>query len=49
MCHGDNKRMARIENMVTLAATVSLTLGLYALGAGGWSFVGLVCLLNMNT
>lgn len=42
-------RWAILENIATLAATVALTLGLFAMGAGGWSTIGLLCLVNINT
>lgn len=38
----------RKENVATMACTVALVLGLYALGAGGDSFLGLALLLNLN-
>lgn len=39
---------AVVENVATLAACVALVLGSYALGAGGWSWIGLALLLNLN-
>jgi hypothetical protein len=39
---------ATIENCVTLVATTVLVLGLYAMGAGGWSAGGMLLLLNLN-
>lgn len=38
-----------IENSVTMVAMVALVLGLYSLGAGGWSLWGLVLMMNLNT
>jgi hypothetical protein len=38
-----------IENIATMVAATATTLGLYAMGAGGWAAVGLIFLLNMNT
>lgn len=40
---------AHVENMVTLAVCGAVVIGLYAMGAGAWSFWGLVVLLNLNT
>lgn len=37
-----------IENCITLLITAALILGLYKMGAGGWSFWGLVLLMNIN-
>lgn len=37
-----------VENVVTLACIVVLTLGLYWLGAGGHSFWALALMLNLN-
>lgn len=42
-------RWALIENYVLYGLTVVLLLGLYALGAGAWSFWALVLLLWANT
>lgn len=42
-------KYALIENMVTIASTAALVLGLYAMGAGGWAAGGFVLLLNINT
>lgn len=42
-------KWAIIENMVTVASTTALVLGLYAMGAGGWSAGGLILLINLNT
>lgn len=39
---------ARLENVATMGAAVSAIVGLYALGAGTWSAVGFVFLLNLN-
>lgn len=39
---------AYIENMVTLACATACVLGLYWLGAGLWSFGGLLMLFNLN-
>lgn len=38
-----------LENIVTLAATAAIVLGLYYMGAGGHSFWGLLLLLNITT
>lgn len=37
-----------IENIATLIATAVIVVGLYWLGAGGWSFLGFLLLLNIN-
>lgn len=37
------------ENVATLVAIVAVTLGLYWMGAGGWSLCGLLLFLNMNS
>lgn len=37
-----------VENCVTVVATAALVLGLYALGAGGWSAGGFLLLANLN-
>lgn len=42
-------RWAFIENIATLIITAVTVLGLYWMGAGAWSFWGLVILLNVNT
>jgi hypothetical protein len=42
-------KWAIIENMVTVASTAALVLGLYAMGAGGWAAGGFLLLINMNT
>lgn len=42
-------KYAIIENMVTVASTAALILGLYAMGAGGWAAGGFLLLINMNT
>lgn len=42
-------RWAYVENIATLVAMVALILGLWWLGAGGWSLWGLLLLLNMNS
>jgi hypothetical protein len=39
---------AAVENIVTIIVTAILVLGLYWMGAGGWSFLGLLVLANMN-
>lgn len=39
---------AVLENVATMAAAVITILGLYALGAGGFSAIGFVFLLNIN-
>ena len=39
---------AILENIVTMICTTILVLGLYAMGAGGWSLFGLLLLMNMN-
>lgn len=41
-------RMAMIENMVTVVATAAFVLGLYWMGAGGWSAGGFLLLCNIN-
>jgi hypothetical protein len=42
-------KWAIIENIVTMVATAALVLGLYAMGAGGYAFFGLLLLTNINT
>jgi len=37
-----------VENITTLAICGMTTVGLYALGAGLWSFLAFVMLLNLN-
>lgn len=37
-----------IENIATMAVTAALVAVLWWMGAGGYSFVSLVLLLNMN-
>jgi len=37
-----------IENVATMTLTVLLILGLYHMGAGGWSACGAFLLVNMN-
>ena len=37
-----------IENIVTICATAAVVLGGLALGGGGWSFLGLLLMLNIN-
>jgi hypothetical protein len=37
-----------IENIVTICGTVAIVLGGLALGGGGWSFLGLAMLGNIN-
>ncbi len=39
---------AIIENIVTLLVCAAIVLGLYAMGAGFWSFAGFAVLLNLN-
>ena len=39
---------ATIENIVTLVVCGATMVGLYAFGAGLWSFLTLVMLLNLN-
>ena len=39
---------AMIENVATLVIAAVLVLGLYALGAGGFSAVGFIILLNIQ-
>ena len=39
---------AAVENIITIVACVALVRGGYALGAGGWSWLGLLLLLNIN-
>jgi hypothetical protein len=41
-------RWAYAENIATVLGMVALILGLYAMGAGGWSFWGLLLLFNLN-
>jgi hypothetical protein len=41
-------KMAVLENVATLVVAMATVLGLYALGAGGFSALGLVFLLNLN-
>lgn len=41
-------RQHLIENLVTIGGTVAIVLGGLALGGGGWSFLGLVLLGNIN-
>ena len=38
----------QIENYITMACTVILVLGLYAMGAGGHAFWAMLLLLNIN-
>lgn len=38
-----------IENIATMLIAVGTVAVLYAMGAGGWSFFGLLVLLNLNT
>lgn len=38
-----------IENIVTILLTAAVVLGLYWMGAGGWSFLGLLFLINLNS
>jgi hypothetical protein len=42
-------KWAIIENMVTVASTAALVLGLYAMGAGAHAGWGLILLININT
>lgn len=44
----DMPRNALIENIATIVGTVALVLGLWWMGAGGWSFFGLLLMLNIN-
>lgn len=37
-------KWAAIQNIVVLLSTAALVLGLFAMGAGGWSFWGLATL-----
>ena len=37
-----------VENIVTMILIAVIVLGLYAMGAGLWSFVGFVLLVNIN-
>lgn len=37
----------QIENYITLVCTVILVLGLYAMGAGGYSFWAMLLLMNI--
>ena len=39
----------RIENCVTMLATAAIIVGAYAFGGGGYSWNGLLLLLNLNT
>lgn len=38
---------ATIENICTLVCTTAIVLGLYYMGAGLWSFLGLILLCNL--
>ena len=38
-----------IENIVTVIAIAAIVIGLYAMGAGGFSAVGFILFLNLNT
>jgi hypothetical protein len=40
-------RLVMIENIATIAGAVALILGLYAMGAGGWSALGALLLTNV--
>lgn len=40
---------AAVENMVTIIATVAVILGVWFMGGGPWSFIGLAIMLNINT
>lgn len=40
--------LAMIENIFTLFAIVCIVLGLYSMGAGWLSFVGLLLMFNLN-
>jgi hypothetical protein len=40
---------AVIENVITMTLTATVVLGLYAMGAGGWSLCGFLLMLNMNS
>ena len=37
-----------IENIVTVIAITAIVLGLYAMGAGGFSAVGFILFFNLN-
>lgn len=38
-----------LENIVTICAIAAIILGVWAMGGGGWGFVGLILLTNINT
>ncbi len=42
-------KFALIENCATILATVAIVLGSRWLGAGGWSWLGLLVLTNLNS
>ena len=42
-------RWVVVENMLTIVSTVALILGLYWMGAGGWSALGALLCANLNT
>lgn len=37
-----------IENIFTMAAIVAIVVGVYAFGGGGWGFLGLILMFNLN-
>lgn len=41
-------RNSYIENVVTMLCMTALILGLFWMGAGGWSLCGLLLFMNMN-
>ena len=43
------QKWAVIENCATMAATAAIVLGLWTMGAGGWSLFGFALLGNMNS
>lgn len=42
-------KLVALENVITIAVCSILVLGLYYMGAGGYSFMGLAVLLNITT
>lgn len=42
-------KMVALENVITIVVCSILVLGLYYMGAGGYSFMGLAILLNITT
>jgi hypothetical protein len=43
------RTVAHVENIVTIIVTAALILGLYWMGAGGWSLWGLLLMGNLNS